>query len=438
MTVPYIFADASQSIPLAELDANFAAVANTDNIEYNPPFANSTVETVTAKLAQTISVKDFGATGDGVTLDTIAVQAALDAAQDGQTVYFPTGYYKITSVSSSKAVRLVGDGFTNAIQAAYGDSAWLDRTNYGGSVIISTTTDVAISLGGSTDVSGPLKCLQMQDLMVVGPGTGLTNIGVRLTRSVGNYVQNVLIANFNTGLELKGCQNGTYNKLACKGCDTGVYLGGTITSNQSVFYNPEIQSYANYGMRLVNAALVCIFGGLFQDAKGSGIGFKVEENSGSGNVLKGVWFESTAGTYAVYDLGLYNTYETCFFSRPTDKVYFGASSFACTLKTSRFDLTVNNAVYIAAGAGNISVQDTYIPGTTPITNLGSVTLLVNSPAATFFGWNYGGILWTMGAGSPEGVVTAFPGSTYMNTSGGANTTLYVKESGSGNTGWVAK
>lgn len=43
-----------------------------------------------------------------------------------------------------------------------------------------------------------------------------------------------------------------------------------------------------------------------------------------------------------------------------------------------------------------------------------------------------------GAGSPAGVVTATPGTLYLNTSGGANTTLWVKESGSGTGGWVAK
>lgn len=42
-----------------------------------------------------------------------------------------------------------------------------------------------------------------------------------------------------------------------------------------------------------------------------------------------------------------------------------------------------------------------------------------------------------GTGSPEGVVTAPPGSIYQNTSGGTNTTLYVKRSGTGNTGWFA-
>ena len=45
---------------------------------------------------------------------------------------------------------------------------------------------------------------------------------------------------------------------------------------------------------------------------------------------------------------------------------------------------------------------------------------------------------TTGAGSPEGVVTAPIGSLYLNLSGGASTTLYVKTSGTGNTGWTAK
>lgn len=43
-----------------------------------------------------------------------------------------------------------------------------------------------------------------------------------------------------------------------------------------------------------------------------------------------------------------------------------------------------------------------------------------------------------GAGSPEGVKTAPIGSIYLRTDGGANTCLYVKESGTGNSGWDAK
>lgn len=44
----------------------------------------------------------------------------------------------------------------------------------------------------------------------------------------------------------------------------------------------------------------------------------------------------------------------------------------------------------------------------------------------------------VGAGTPEGVIAAPVGSTYRRTDGGAGTALYVKESGAGNTGWVAK
>lgn len=50
----------------------------------------------------------------------------------------------------------------------------------------------------------------------------------------------------------------------------------------------------------------------------------------------------------------------------------------------------------------------------------------------------GGITWTSGSGSPEGVVTAPVGSLYSRSDGGAGTSLYVKQSGSGNTGWVGK
>jgi len=47
--------------------------------------------------------------------------------------------------------------------------------------------------------------------------------------------------------------------------------------------------------------------------------------------------------------------------------------------------------------------------------------------------------WYCGAGSPEGVVTAAVGSMYTNRAQGvAGTTFWVKETGTGNTGWVSK
>ena len=43
-----------------------------------------------------------------------------------------------------------------------------------------------------------------------------------------------------------------------------------------------------------------------------------------------------------------------------------------------------------------------------------------------------------GSGSPEGVITAPAGSIYLNELGGSGVTHWDKESGTGNTGWIAK
>ena len=43
-----------------------------------------------------------------------------------------------------------------------------------------------------------------------------------------------------------------------------------------------------------------------------------------------------------------------------------------------------------------------------------------------------------GAGTPESVVNAGIGSVWHRKDGGANTCLYIKESGAGSTGWIAK
>ncbi|MHC5538579.1 hypothetical protein ACYOEI_10160, partial [Singulisphaera rosea] len=47
-------------------------------------------------------------------------------------------------------------------------------------------------------------------------------------------------------------------------------------------------------------------------------------------------------------------------------------------------------------------------------------------------------LYFNGTGSPNSAIAAPVGSIYTDSAGGAGTTLYVKESGTGNTGWVSK
>jgi len=42
----------------------------------------------------------------------------------------------------------------------------------------------------------------------------------------------------------------------------------------------------------------------------------------------------------------------------------------------------------------------------------------------------------IGTGSPEGVVTASPTQRYMDDAGTAGNILYIKQSGTGDTGWI--
>jgi len=104
--------------------------------------------------------------------------------------------------------------------------------------------------------------------------------------------------------------------------------------------------------------------------------------------------------------------------------------------------TGTNAYYIrAAGAGAIvncvfagNAQNGF---TTHLATSGAVTFTRSiNPAG--FAMNTANLIWLTGANSPEGVVTAAIGSLFTRTNGGAGTTLYIKESGTGNTGWIAK
>ena len=89
----------------------------------------------------------------------------------------------------------------------------------------------------------------------------------------------------------------------------------------------------------------------------------------------------------------------------------------------------------------INAAGHFLPTTNLVGNLGTPTRRFSELYA--YQLNLGdsssnGVYIRSGAGSPEGNVTAPVGSLYLNTSGSTSTTLYVKTSGIGNTGWTAK
>ena len=94
MTVPYTFATATSPIPLQQLDLNFAAVGSSANVSYIAPITNAVSRTTSSKLSDFVSVKDFGATGNGTTDDTSAL--SLMSSSTSNQVFVPAGTYVIS------------------------------------------------------------------------------------------------------------------------------------------------------------------------------------------------------------------------------------------------------------------------------------------------------------------------------------------------------
>jgi hypothetical protein len=111
-------------LPVVQSGATKQAAIN--QLGFLPAGTGAVTTTVQAKLRESVSVKDFGAVGNGVTDDTAAIQAAMTYAfTQGKTLFLPAGTYGVSHSSSgsgyallNRGVAIIGEGtFYSMIKA---------------------------------------------------------------------------------------------------------------------------------------------------------------------------------------------------------------------------------------------------------------------------------------------------------------------------------
>jgi len=86
---------------------------------YKFPNLYSVTRDVNSRLSDRYSIKDFGAVGDGVTDDSASIQLAFDSLGSVASLYFPSGTYLASGISTNKTISIIGDGAGSTIFKNY-------------------------------------------------------------------------------------------------------------------------------------------------------------------------------------------------------------------------------------------------------------------------------------------------------------------------------
>jgi hypothetical protein len=274
---------------------------DSDAVTFLPAGTGAVERTAQAKMRESVSVKDFGAVGDGVADDTAAIAAAIIAfPANGGTLYFPRGTYKtgtITLPVYPKNIAFVGEGRENTVLIPNAANTKLiasagNATNFGGVRFRMEHMGMKPHASGSTGMAVDCRNMsssQFHDVAFVENGSATFDIGFELysedapvtVNCYYNEFNNIYVVPTGTALVLPVKQvfklygvtgNHTINRL--------IVSGAWPTTTRPAI---EIATYCRHNF---------IIDSHFEGLQLSGINTVIQDN-GYGNNYLSCYFENT-------------------------------------------------------------------------------------------------------------------------------------------------
>lgn len=194
---------------IVEVNTDLAASSGSSLVGHVATGTGATARTIQSKLRDIVSVKDFGAVGDNVADDTVAIQAAITyALASGGAVYFPEGIYRVSaSINCGSRIKLFGDGFRSRINPTISNGTGVFNFPAGSNFFSVEDLEVSSSVDFATYLAG---------------GAPQNAIGFKLNQySSRFYFKNVNFYGLAVGVDVRGFI-ATMDNLWLQCCDIGL------------------------------------------------------------------------------------------------------------------------------------------------------------------------------------------------------------------------
>jgi hypothetical protein len=182
-----------------------------------------------------INVKDFGATGNGTTDDSTAIQNAINAINSnrGGRVLFPQGIYRIATglTCAVQGLELIGEGLPG-VSAAQAN---------GSTRILSDDTITALTLNNGGAPSHQVLGYKIRNLHFRAAAASTTGSGIVIQNCENFILEDVTCSDYigGTGLLIDGksgnAQYGNLHNYSAGDCLTGLKLQGTAPNGLRMF-----------------------------------------------------------------------------------------------------------------------------------------------------------------------------------------------------------